>query len=110
MNKIKKYLTNSQLRQWSNSFSMAVLKLITGFWVFFNIYILILITIKYFMYGILEAEVMTAFIDKMNGVFLASVVSIVISRTFGNIFQYNDGGIFGISNYSTKEKEEEANG
>lgn len=110
MSRIKKYLSNSELKRWSNSFSMAVLKLITGFWVFFNLYILILITVRYFMYGILEADVMTTFIDKMNEVFLASVVSIVIARTFGNIFQYNDGGIFGTSINTPKEKEEEANG
>lgn len=110
MSKIKRYFSNSELKRWSNSFSMAVLKLITGFWVFFNLYILILITVRFFMYGAIEAEILTTFIEKMSEVFLASVVSIVIARTFGNIFQFNDGGIFGTSNNNNNSKEEDANG
>jgi len=109
----RKISTTEQFKKWSTGFSASVLILITTFWAVNNAYVLFLLSVQFFRYGILDSEVLKLFIEKINETFLASVVSILITRTVGNVFQFNNGGIFGNStemnppNYVNPEESEE---
>lgn len=109
--RMQKITTSEQFKKWSTGFSAKVLILITTFWAVMNAYALFLVTVQFIRFGILDSDVLKLFIEKINETFLASVVSILITRTVSNVFQFNEGGIFGISkdipapNYENKEDE-----
>lgn len=82
-------------RRWSLSFSVAAIHLITVIWASSLIFSAVLILIETLHTG--DQSCLNTFISETSETFRDSVVTIVIARTVGNIFEYNDGGIFGKS-------------
>ena len=92
-------MSKEKFKSWATGFSATVLKLITFLWACFMGYSAVMITIAVYETGSL-VEVGT-FITEVNKTFIASVVTILIARVVENVFEHNDGGIFG---HSIKEE------
>lgn len=93
---MKKIETDDQLKKWANGFSATVLKVVLALWTFSMLFGAFIIGYSLIKYGEISEPV--NFISEINTSFGASVISILITRTIGNIFQYNDGIIWGTSN------------
>lgn len=92
---MKKIETDAQLKKWANGFSATVLRIILGLWTFSMIFGAFVIGYSLLKLGTIEEPV--NFISEINSTFGASVVAILITRTIGNIFEYNDGVVWGTS-------------
>lgn len=88
-------MSKKTFKHWATGFSATALKVITISWVLLMAYSAVLITLALYRTGTLY-EIGT-FIAEVNKTFIASVVTILITRVVGNIFEHNDGGIFGTS-------------
>lgn len=71
------------------------MKLITILWTVFLSLAVILILVAIIVTR--EFSYLDTFIQEISKTFRAAVVSILITRTVGNIFQFNNGSIFGES-------------
>ena len=92
---MKKVETDKQLKKWANGFSVTVLRIVLALWTFSIIFGAFVIGYSLLVYGTIEEPV--NFISEINSTFGASVISILITRTIGNIFEYNDGVVWGTS-------------
>ena len=92
---MKKIETENQLKKWANGFSATVLRIILALWVFSMLFGAFVITYSLLKYGTIEEPV--NFISEVNATFGSSVVAILVTRTIGNIFEYNDGVLLGTS-------------
>lgn len=88
-------MKDKDVKKWANGFSVKVLKLITIGWIAFMIYASVMMAIAIYQTG--EFSYLDTFIMEICGVFKMSVIGVLLTRTIGNVFQYNNGGIFGTS-------------
>lgn len=88
-------MNKREFRKWSTSFSVRVLKLITILWIISLIYSAAMILTGVLMNS--QLEYVDIFITESFKIFHDSVIVILLTRTVGNIFEYNNGGIFGTS-------------
>ena len=88
-------MTKKKFQKWAVGFTATVLKLITVIWGFCMIYAAVLMTVALFRTG--EFSFLDTYITKVCECFAGAVITGLITRTLGNIFEFNDGGIFGIS-------------
>ena len=96
-------MSKKQFKTWAVGFTAAALKLITGAWIATTAFSAVAMIIAIYVTG--QFSYLDTFISETNLTFRASVVTLLITRTVGNVFQYNDGAVFG-----TSRKEEEADG
>jgi len=97
-------MEKKDFKKWSVGFSAKVLKIITAAWLAFMVFTAVMMAIGLHQTGSLYD--IGTFIVEINKTFCAAVVGILITRTVGNIFEYNDGGIFGISRRGEEESPE----
>lgn len=82
-------------KDWAEKFSIKAFRLITIIWGAQMIYAAGMIVFSVFRTG--EFLYLDTFIVEINETFRKSVVAILLTRTVGNIFEFNNGGIFGES-------------
>ena len=97
--------SKKDLRSWANGFSACCLKTILLIW---------LVTIGYCMFVITYALVTTGEISEpitllgeVCKIFSVSICTVLITRTIGNAFEYNDGGIWGRSHGGVEENSDD---
>lgn len=95
--------TPKKFKTWSLGFTAAVLKLITLIWGFCMIYAAVIMTLALYHTG--EFSYLDTYITKVCDCFSAAVITGLITRTIGNVFEFNNGSIFGTSINSIKEEE-----
>lgn len=88
-------MNKKEFKKWATSFSVKILKLITILWASFLAYSAIVMTIAIFQTGQLVS--LDTFISEVSETFRDAVVAILITRTVSNIFEFNNGGLFGTS-------------
>lgn len=94
-------MTKEKFKAWAVGFSATALRIITIAWIIFMLYSAVLMGISLFKTGNLET--LGLFITEVNKTFIASVVTILITRVVGNLFEFNNGGIFGYSRGSEND-------
>lgn len=94
--------TKRQFQKWSLGFTVNVLRLITAVWGVCMAFAAAAIALALYRTG--ELSYLDTFINRVCDCFMAAVVTGLITRVIGNVFEYNDGGIFG---KSRKEKEDD---
>lgn len=87
--------TQKQFKKWAVGFTATVLRLITALWGLCMVYAAVIMTLALYRTG--EFSYLDTYITKVCDCFMAAVVTGLITRVIGNVFQYNDGSIFGIS-------------
>ena len=88
-------MSKTKFKSWSTSFSARVLTLITILWASFMTFAAVMIAYLAIKTDAL-VEINTLIIE-VNKTFVAAVVSILITRVVGNVFEHNNGSIFGKS-------------
>ena len=88
-------MTNDKFKRWSLSFTMKVLTLLTIFWFIFMIYSGFLMIFAIWRTG--EFSFLDTYITKICDCFMAGVITGLITRTVGNVFEFNDGSFMGKS-------------
>ncbi len=91
-----------KFQSWSYGFSATVLKVVFILWAFAILFGAFVITYALLTTGMIEEPV--NYMHEVNSTFGTAVIGVLITRVVGNVFEYNDGGIFGTSR---KEKEDE---
>ena len=97
-------MTKDKFKSWSLSFTMHVLTLLTVFWFIFMVYSGILIW--YTIYKTGEFSFLDTYISRICDCFMAGVITGLITRTIGNVFEFNDGSFMGVSHKRPDEAEE----
>lgn len=87
--------TQKQFKKWAVGFTATVLRLITALWGLCMVYAAVIMTLALYRTG--EFSYLDTYITKVCDCFMAAVVTGLITRVVGNVFQYNDGSIFGFS-------------
>ncbi len=87
--------TKKQFQKWSYGFSATVLKVIFIMWAVSIVFCMFVITYTLINNGDIAEPV--NFMHEVNSTFGASVVGVLVTRVVGNVFEYNNGGIFGKS-------------
>jgi len=88
-------MNKREFRKWASSFSIFALRLITILWT-----ISLLFSMTMIVVGVILTQqflYLDIFITESFKIFHDSVITILLTRTVGNIFEYNNGGIFGTS-------------
>lgn len=88
-------MNEQKFRKWAVGFTATVLKLITLIWGGCMVFAAVVITIALFRTG--EFSYLDTYIQYVCGCFTAAVITGLITRVIGNVFEFNDGGIFGFS-------------
>lgn len=88
-------MDKQKFAKWTFGFSAKALKVITVMWAASMTFGAFIITLALVMTGSIEEPV--NYIAEINRTFAASVVAILITRTVGNVFEHNNGSIFGTS-------------
>lgn len=94
-NKSKKPTDKKRFRSWAYGFSATVLKAIFALWAVSIVFCMFVITYTIINGGSMEEPV--NFMHEINSTFGASVVGVLVTRVVGNVFEHNNGGIFGQS-------------
>lgn len=108
-----KYITvkvpknKKEFQKWATGFTANVLRLITAIWGICMVFAGAVIAIALFWTG--EFSYLDTFINRVCDCFVAGVVTALVTRVIGNVFQYNDGGIFGISREEEDERDSDGN-
>lgn len=84
-----------QFQKWSLGFSATVLKVVFVLWAVSILFCMFVISYQLFTNGSIEEPV--NFMREINATFGTTVVGVLITRVVGNIFEHNNGGIFGTS-------------
>lgn len=82
-------------KNWAEKFSIKAFRLITIIWAVQMIYAAGMIVFSVIQTG--SFLYLDTFITEINDTFRKSVIAILLTRTVGNIFEFNNGGIFGES-------------
>jgi len=93
--KVKIPETKKQFSKWSLGFSAKVLTVVFILWGISIIFCMFVIAYALMTTGNIAEPV--NFMHEVNSTFGTAVIGILITRTVGNVFQYNDGSIFGKS-------------
>lgn len=88
-------MNKREFRKWTSSFSVLVLKLITILWTISLLFSASMILVEVILTQ--ELTFLDIFITESFKIFHDSVIVILLTRTIGNIFEYNNGSIFGTS-------------
>lgn len=95
MRKTKAQKQNERYRLWAVQFSQKAFKIITAVWIAEMIFSAVMMAVAIVVTG--QFAYLDTFIIEINSTFRASVIALLLTRTVGNIFQFNNGGIFGES-------------
>lgn len=87
--------TKKKFQSWAIGFTATVLKLITVIWGGCMVFAAVAILLALYRTG--EFSYLDTYIIKVCECFTAAVITGLVTRVIGNVFQYNDGGIFGTS-------------
>ncbi|MBQ6441053.1 MAG: hypothetical protein IJJ13_00470 [Lachnospiraceae bacterium] len=93
--KEKKPTDEKKFKSWAYGFSATVLKVIFVLWAFSIIFGAVMIAYAMITTGQIAEPV--NFMHEVNSTFGASVIGVLVTRVVGNVFEHNDGGIFGKS-------------
>ena len=91
-----------EFQRWATGFTANVLRLITAIWGFCMVFAAVVITLALYRTG--GFSYLDTFINRVCDCFMAAVVTGLITRVIGNVFEFNNGGIFGVSR---KEEDDE---
>lgn len=94
-NKKKKPNDKKKFQSWAYGFSATVLKVIFVMWAFSIVFGAAMITYAMITTGQIAEPV--NFMHEINSTFGASVIGVLVTRVVGNVFEHNNGGIFGQS-------------
>ena len=89
-------MTPKKFKKWSLSFTMTVLTLLTVFWFIFMAYAGILMIYAIDKTG--QFIFLDTYISRICDCFMAGVITGLITRVVGNVFEFNDGSFMGKSN------------
>lgn len=106
--KTKNIWTAKKFQSWSIGFTASVLKLITILWGACMIYAAIIMTLALYRTG--EFSYLDTYITKVCDCFMAAVVTGLITRVVGNVFQFNNGPVFGTSITTKEEQNNDSSG
>lgn len=93
-----KKISDHDFKNWSKGFTIKVLTLLSIFWFIFMCYSGFLMI--YAIYKTGEFSFLDTYINRICDCFMAGVITGLITRTVGNVFEFNDGSFMGTSNYS----------
>lgn len=96
-------MNKKDFQKWSMGFSAKVLRVIFALWAVSIVYCMFVITYALITTGDIAEPV--NFMHEVNSTFGTSVLGVLITRVVGNVFQYNNGSIFG---KSREEKEDDS--
>lgn len=99
----KKPTDDKKFKSWAYGFSATVLKVIFVLWAFSIIFGAVMIAYAMITTGQIAEPV--NFMHEVNSTFGASVIGVLVTRVVGNVFEHNDGGIFGQSIKEEKEND-----
>lgn len=92
--------------KWSLTYTKKIVSIATLVWIAQVIYNMVIISYAVIMFG--NFSYLDSFITDNGETFRLIVGANIVSKTFENIFKYNDGGIFGTSN-TTSQKDSDIN-
>lgn len=84
-----------QFQKWTYGFSAKVLKVVFALWAVSIVFCMFVIGYALFTSGDIAEPV--NFMHEINSTFGTTVVGVLITRVVGNVFEHNNGGIFGQS-------------
>lgn len=105
--KVKIPETKKQFSKWSLGFSAKVLTVVFILWAVSILFCMFVITYALMTIGNIEEPV--NFMHEVNSTFGTAVIGILVTRTVGNVFQYNDGVIFGTSRKENENDSTDSN-
>ena len=88
-------------KSWAKGFSAFCLKVILTIWLVTMGFCMFVITYKLFTTGEIEEPI--TLLTEVCKIFSVSICTVLITRTIGNAFEYNDGGIWGTSHKGTDD-------
>ena len=91
-----KKISDHDFKNWSKGFTIKVLTLLSAFWFIFMCYSGFLMI--YAIYKTGEFSFLDTYINRICDCFMAGVITGLITRTVGNVFEFNDGSFMGVSN------------
>lgn len=91
-----KKISDHDFKNWSKGFTIKVLTLLSVFWFIFMCYSGFLMI--YAIYKTGEFSFLDTYINRICDCFMAGVITGLITRTIGNVFEFNDGSFMGVSN------------
>ena len=95
--------SKKKFQSWALGFTATALKLITVIWGGCMVFAAVIITLALYHTG--EFSYLDTYITSVCGCFSAAVITGLITRVVGNMFEFNNGGIFG--NSVGKESEDD---
>lgn len=101
--KRKKPTDEKKFKAWAYGFSATVLKAIFVLWAASIMFCMFVITYALVNNGDIAEPV--NFMHEVNSTFGASVIGVLVTRVVGNVFEHNNGGIFGQSIKEGNESE-----
>lgn len=81
---------------WTLTFTKKIVLLCTAVWIFYTFYSAVMIAFAVIRVG--DFSYLDTFIQDNGESFRLIVGANIVSKTFENLFRYNDGGIFGTTN------------
>ena len=87
--------SKKQFQKWTYGFSATVLKVVFALWAVSIVFCMFVIGYALFTSGDIAEPV--NFMHEINSTFGTTVVGVLVTRVVGNVFEHNDGGIFGTS-------------
>lgn len=94
-------MNKKQFKSWAVGFTASALKIITAAWLATTVFSAIAMVLAIYKTG--QFSYLDTFIIESNTTFRASVVTLLITRTVGNVFEHNDGGPWGTSRTGGEE-------
>ena len=93
--RMKKLSDKKEFQKWSYGFSASVLKVVFALWAFSILFGAVVIAYALLTTGQIEEPV--NYMHEINSTFGTTVVGVLITRVVGNVFEHNNGSIFGTS-------------
>lgn len=91
----EKPTNKKKFQSWALGFTATVLKLITIIWGGCMVFAAVIMTLALYHTG--EFSYLDTYITSVCGCFTAAVITGLITRVIGNVFEFNNGGLFGQS-------------